>query len=349
MHNQLNIAVIGCGYWGGNYVRVFTEMPETTVVAVCDQLPQNLEKIRKRFTGIRLTTSLDEVLSMDEVDAVVIATNATTHHAIARQCIEAGKHILLEKPMTTVASEAEDLMSLAEARGITLMIGHIYLYNSCIRAIKSYIDEARIGHPYYLYTRRTNLGPIRYDVNALWDLAPHDISIMNFLLGSTPEWVSAVGLKALRSGYEDVGFIALGYPNDIIGHIHVSWADPDKVREVVVVGSESRIVFNDLNPLEPVRIFEKGVVISEPLSYGEHHFSIRDGSIISPNISVSEPLKEQCYHFLSCVSDGATPLTDGLNGLEVVRVMEAVGHSIESKGMPVGVEQGGVHEVRRAV
>jgi predicted dehydrogenase len=345
---QLGIAVIGCGYWGGNYVRLFTELPNTYVVVACDQKPENLEKVHKRFPAVQLTTEVSEALAMDGVDAVVVCTNATTHYAITRQCLEAGKHVLLEKPMTTLVGDAEHLMQIAKERDLVLMVGHIYLYNNAIRQVKECIDRREIGQLYYLYARRTNLGPIRYDVNALWDLAPHDISIFNYLLDSTPEWVSAVGHKALRSRREDVGFLVLGYPNNVIGQIHVSWADPDKVREIVAVGSEERIIFNDLSPQEPVRVFKKGIepAPAEPTTYAEHQFAIRNGEIVSPNIPLSEPLKEQCMHFVDCVTEGKKPLTDGRNGLDVVRVMEAVNQSIERRGAPITLtleEQNGYH------
>jgi predicted dehydrogenase len=346
MSFRLRVAVVGCGYWGGNYVRIFNDMPEVDMVAVCDEQPANLAKIGKRFPDIELLTSLDDVLNRSDINAVVVATNASTHYAITKPCIEAGKHILLEKPMTTLVDDAEELIYLAQVHNVTLMVGHIYLYNPGIRKVKSCIEEDSSGQLYYLYTRRTNLGPIRHDVNALWDLAPHDVSIMNYLLSGTPEWVSAVGHKALKNQNEDVGFIVLGYPNDVIGHIHVSWADANKVREIAVVGSERRIVFNDLNPLEPVRIYEKGVVASEPFGYGEHQFSIRNGDILSPSINIAEPLKEQCYHFLECVTEGKQPLTNGENGLEVVQVMQAVSQSIESRGMPVPIQNTSVSSLR---
>jgi predicted dehydrogenase len=203
-----------------------------------------------------------------------------------------------------------------------------------------------VGRIYYLYAARTNLGPIRHDVNALWDLAPHDIAIFNYWLGRTPIWVSAVGTRVLHNSGEDVGFVTLGYPDNILGHIHVSWADPYKVREVVVVGSNERILFNDLNPLEPVRVFEKGVAVSddEPASFGEHHLLMRDGAIISPKIEISEPLKNECRHFVECVTGGQRPLTDGQAGLEVVRVLEAITRSLAHHGEPVELEGDLEHE-----
>jgi predicted dehydrogenase len=345
MSNQLKVAVIGCGYWGGNYVRLFSELPETQVVAVCDQRPECLEKVGKRFPNVILTQSVDELLTLPDLDAVVICTYASSHFQIARQCLEAGKHVLLEKPMTTNVADAEQLIELAEARDLTLMVGHIYLYNAGIRKIKALIDKGDTGQLYYLYSQRTNLGPVRYDVNAIWDLAPHDISIMNFFLNSAPEWVSAIGHRALRSSREDVGFISMGYPNEVVCSIHVSWADPDKVRQIVVVGSTKRVVFNDLNPQEPIRIFEKGFVPSSslPTSFGEQ-YAIRNGDIISPNVGLSEPLKEQCLHFVNCVQRHERPLTDGQNGRDVVRVMVAIEESIKRKGAPIELTSEGEHD-----
>ena len=345
MDNQLNVAVIGCGYWGGNYVRLFSELPDTRVVAVCDQRQECLDKVGRRFPDVILSQSVDEVLTLPEIDAVVISTYASSHYEIARKCIEAKKHILLEKPMTTSVEDAQQLIDLAEANGVILMVGHIYLYNAGIRKIKSLVKQGGVGQLYYLYSQRTNLGPVRYDVNAIWDLAPHDISIMNYVLDSAPEWVSAVGLRALRSDREDVGFIVLGYPHNVIGNIHVSWADPEKVRQIVVVGSEQRVVFNDLNPQEPIRIFEKGIGGSStlPTNFGEQ-YAIRNGDIISPNIGLSEPLKEQCLHFIDCIRNHQRPLSDGWNGRDVVRVMVAIEESIGRKGAPVELMTEGEHD-----
>ncbi len=341
MSEELGLLIVGCGYWGVNYVRNFMEMPNTRVVAICDQRAERLRELRRRFPEPALTTDLQKALRLRSVDAVVVCTNASSHYEVARQCLEAGKHVLVEKPMATSAREAQQLVDLAELRHVTLMVGHIFLYNNAVRKIKSFIDERSLGELYYLYARRTNLGPIRCDVNALWDLAPHDVSIFNYLLGTRPVWVSAVGTQVLHNCREDVGFIVLGYPNNILGHVHVSWADPLKVREVVVVGSDKRIVFNDLDPLERVRIYEKGIAPAAdetgPASYSEHQFSIRDGDIISPKIEFNEPLKAQCQHFVDCVHQGCPPLSGGREGLEVVQVMEAIARSVSLRGAPVEI------------
>jgi predicted dehydrogenase len=271
------IAVVGCGYWGMNYVRIFNELLDARLVAICDERSERLREAGSRFPGVDLTTDVEDVAAHPDVDAVVVCTEATTHYNVTRRLLSAGKHVLVEKPLTTTTADAQELIALAKSKSAVLMVGHTFVFNAGIQKVKEYVQMGQ-GRVYYLYARRTNLGPIRRDVNALWDLAPHDIAIFNYLLDSVPEWVSAVGGKVLRNCRHDVGFISLGYPGNIIGHIHVSWADPDKAREVVIVRSDKRIVFNDLNGIEQVRVFEKGVstLEEEPLNYGESRFEIRD-------------------------------------------------------------------------
>jgi predicted dehydrogenase len=338
----MGIAIIGCGYWGMNYVRIFSELVESRVVAVCDQSAERLKEVSRRFPGVYVTTQVDDAASQRGVDAVVVCTEATTHFNVTRRLLLAGRHVLVEKPLTTTTAEADKLIDLAKSNSAILMVGHTFVFNAGVRKVKEYVQQDG-GRVYYLYARRTNLGPIRRDVNALWDLAPHDIAIFNYLLDGTPLWVSAVGGKVLRNCRDDVGFISLGYPDNVLAHVHVSWADPDKAREVVVVKSDRRIVFNDLNGIEQVRVFEKGVspVEQEPLNYGEFRFEIRDGDIISPRIEPAEPLKHQCRHFLDSVRTGKRPISSGVEGRDVVSVLEAVNRSIECKGLQVEVESKG--------
>jgi len=335
----MGVAVIGCGYWGTNYVRIFNELTESRVVAVCEQSSDRLKEVARRFPNVYLTTQVEDVLSQPDVQGVVVCTEATSHFNVTRRLLLAGKHVLVEKPLTTTSTHAEKLIELADSHSATLMVGHTFVFNAGIRKVKEYVQQES-GRVYYLYARRTNLGPIRRDVNALWDLAPHDIAIFNYLLDSSPEWVSAIGGKVLGNCRDDVGFVSLGYPGNILGHVHVSWADPDKAREVVVVKSDRRIVFNDLNGPEQVRVFEKGVspVDEEPLNYGESRFQIRDGDIISPRIEPVEPLKNQCRHFLECIRTAKRPVSNGMHGRDVVRVLEAINRSVECKGLQVPVE-----------
>ena len=270
----VKVAVVGCGYWGINYVRVFSELSGSQVSIVCDPRSDRLREVQERFPIVQVAEDVTSALTMADFDAVVISTEATNHHEAACQCLEAGKHVLVEKPLALTTDQAEEMIEVAERYGLILMVGHTFVYNSAVRKIKEYVDRRDIGRLYYLYARRTNLGPIRRDVNALWDLAPHDISIFNYLIGSTPSWVSTVGSRVLGNHHHDVGFITLGYQDGLIGNIHVSWADPNKVRELVVVSSSKRIVFDDLNDMERIRVFEKGVAPSDPeaASFGEYHF-----------------------------------------------------------------------------
>ncbi len=337
-NGKVKIGIAGCGYWGINYVRVFNELANSVVTQVCDQKSERLQLVKQRFPGIGVCNSVDELVK-NGVDAVVIATQATAHFEVAKKCLENGKHLLMEKPITTNSDQAARLIDLADSKNRVLMVGHTFLFNDAVRATKQYLTSHEIGKIYYLHATRTNLGPIRGDVNAVWDLAPHDVSIFDYLLDETPEWVSAIGGCVLGNGREDVGFISLGYPNRVIGNIHVSWADPNKVREVVVVGSEMRIVFNDLDAQERVRVYNKGLVpvSDEAESFGEYHFLLRDGDIVSPVVKFGEPLKNQCSSFLECVQDGCCSFSNGETALEIVKVMEAIDKSMALHGTPVEV------------
>lgn len=337
---QRGIGVIGCGHWGINYVRVFNELPNSQMTKVCDLKEERLDRVRQRFVSVEACDTTQQLLDDPRIGAVVVATPSSTHYEIAKKCLLHDKHILVEKPFVMAVAEGEELIFLAEERNKVLMVGHTFLYNPGIQKMKECIWDDDFGEVYYLHATRTNLGPIRKDVNVLWDLVPHDLSIFGELLEIQPTWVSAVGAKVLGNSREDVGFITLGYPNGVLGHIYASWAEPYKVREVVVVGSQKRIVFDDLNNVERVRIIAKGVSPTqmEVNSFGEFRFLMRDGDIISPKVEASEPLKNQCVHFLDCVAKGVTPLSDGQNGLDVVRVLVAIDESVKRNGAPVEVQ-----------
>lgn len=339
MNEPLRIGVIGCGYWGVNYVRVFNELPGAVVTHACDVREERLQMVQHRFRDTQTCTCVKAMLDDNDLDAVVVATPATTHFDLVRQCLEHDKHVLVEKPVTTNCEQAASLAALAQDRKLILLVGHTFVFNAGVRTVKHYLDSKEIGQLYYLHATRTNLGPIRNDVNAVWDLASHDVSIFDYLLDMKPEWASAVGAHVLRNCREDVAFITLGYPDGVIGNIHVSWADPNKVRQVVVVGSQMRVVFNDLDAQERVRIFHKGVSVapSEAESFGEFRFQLRDGDIVSPWVESSEPLKNQAAHFLACIHDETSPLCDGATACQVVRVMEAIDRSMQQKGAPVNV------------
>ena len=338
----ISVAVIGAGHWGGNYLRVLGQLPGARPAVVCDTDLERRAVVAQRFPGVPFAADLEQVLSNNDVQAVVVATPATTHAEVAGACLEAGKHVLVEKPLTTSTADAEELIRIAEERGLVLMVGHTFLFNPAVLRVNELLMRPAVGTIYYLYSRRTNLGPIRHDVDALWDLATHDVSIFNFMIGAVPEWVSAVGVHVLGRENADVGFAALGYPRGVVGHIHVSWADPNKVRELVVVASNQRIVLNDMDTQESVRVFERGVSFSRTAphgrGFGDYQLNFRDGDIISPRVEPSEPLLNQMLHFVDCVRRGLTPATDGPAGRDVVRVMEAIDRSLLANGAPIPVE-----------
>lgn len=339
MQSKIGVAIIGCGYWGVNYIRIFSELPNAEVIAICDQRVERLKELEQRFPNVQGVTSIDEVLQMDNVQAAIICTGAKSHYQVARACLEGGLHLLVEKPLTTSSSDSLVLTELADRLSLTLMVGHTFIFNSAIDAVRQLISEDPNRQVHYLYSRRTNLGPIRHDVNAFWDLAPHDVSIFNELLDSEPVWVSATGVDILQSGSPDAGFASIGYANGVVGNIHISWADPNKVREMVVVCNDRRIVFDDVNPLERVKVYEKGVTPAkqEVDGFGEFQFLLRDGAIFSPKIEMSEPLKTQSNHFIECIQTKQSPITGGNAGTKVVQVMEAIDESVRLNGAPVPV------------
>jgi predicted dehydrogenase len=335
---SVNVAVVGCGYWGANYVRVLSELPAATLRGVCDKDGGRLHEVVRRFHVRYTWNDIHDVLGDDLVEAVVVATPSSTHYQLVNECLAAGKHVLVEKPLALGVEDATRLVEAARAADRRLMVAHTFLYNPAVQVLKHYVQQESFGPIYYLLSRRTHLGLIRSDVNAIWDLGPHDVSIFTHLLGTLPVTVSAVGGRFLHPTKDDVGFITLTYPGGIIGNIQASWIDANKVREVVVVGGRQRIVFDDLNNLEKIKIFEKGVAISGDVdSFGEFQLQLRDGNILSPKVEASEPLKNQCQHFLDCVTTGREPLSGGANGLDVVRIMAAIERSLRGGGVPVAV------------
>lgn len=330
---EVTVGVIGLGHWGPHYVRILNQLPCCRVARCCDTDPEKTEQVKKLFPLVDVTDEPEAIYESGELDAVVVATPASTHFEIASRCIESDKDVLLEKPISLTSGEGAALVEAAERAGKVLLVGHTFLYNPGIRKIKELVDRGEVGRVYYLLSTRTHLGLIRDDVNVLWDLAPHDVSIFSFILGGNPVGANAVGKSFLKEGRMDVAFVTLYYPDDVIANINVSWIDSNKERRVSVVGSDKRIVFDDLNNLERVKVFEKGISVEKPVAdYGEFQLLLRDGDIISPRIDPSEPLRNMCMHFVDCVRRRTRPLTDGELGLAVVRVMEAIERSLAMKG-----------------
>ncbi|MBI3490735.1 MAG: Gfo/Idh/MocA family oxidoreductase [Acidobacteria bacterium] len=335
----MKLALIGFGYWGPNYARVLHDLAGVKLTVVCDRSADRLAQLRARYPAVEAVQDVNDVLGRRDVDAVVVATPASTHGDVVRAALKSGRHVLVEKPMALDAASCDALCDLADSAGRVLMVGYTFLYNAGVRKMKECMAPDAFGQAYYLHATRTNLGPIRQDVSAVWDLAPHDVAIFNYLLDERPQWASAIGTRVLRNDRDDIAFATLGYKNDVVGNIHVSWADPNKVREVVAVGSRRRVVFNDLNDVECVRVFERGVSATDVTadSFGEFKLLVRDGDIISPKIEPSEPLKTQCMAFVDAVTTGRRPLADGRFGGHVIRALAAIEKSMRSCGAAVEV------------
>ena len=333
---MIRLALVGYGHWGSNYLRNLQLIDGVEVVAICDQDPRALEKVTKVFPHIKTTEDVSTILRDSKIEALIVTTPAATHYELTKKSLQAGKHTLVEKPLALRVEEARELVQLSQSARKILMVGHTFLYNPAIRKMKEYIDRGALGKIYYLQAARTHLGLIRNDVSAVWDLAPHDISIFSYLLGKEPKKVSAIGMCHLNPKLEDVAFLNFFYDGGILGNIHISWVDSNKLRQVAVIGSKARILFDDLNSLEKLRIFEKGVSIDKPYTnFGEFQLLLRDGDIVSPKIEAEEPLRNVCLEFVESIRTGKRSLTDGINGLRVVRAMEAAQQSIEKGGEPV--------------
>ena len=341
---MVRVGVIGLGYWGPNLVRNFSELPGSEVTVLCDVDPDRLKKVSSRYPLAYATANVDEVLNPKRVDAVVIATPTRTHYSLARKALENGLHVFTEKPMATSVRECEELIRLSKENGRTLFVGHIFLYNASVLKLKEYVRGGELGNICYICSSRLNLGPVRSDVNALWDLATHDISILLHLVESDPVSVNCQGLAYLNRRIRDVCTVTIHFENGCMAILHASWLDPNKVRTMTIVGDRKMAVYNDIEPLEKIKIYEKGV--DKPPytdTYGEFQFSYRYGDTFSPRVVEVESLKAECRHFIECVEQGLTPRTDGVNGLKVVNVLTAAEFSLQNGGGRVSLGTPAAH------
>lgn len=340
----VGIAIFGVGHWGPNLLRNFSEDSRSQVLYVVDRDPERLALVAPRYPAIVLTDDAEVALADDAVTAVVIATPASTHFPLARAVLEANKHCLVEKPLATDALAAKILVAMAADRGLTLAVGHVFLYNLAVRLVKEYIDRGELGGIYYVSMVRTNLGPPGIDVNVAWDLATHDVSIANYWLGAHAATVSARGASWISPNpeREDTLFATLTYPTGQLVHINDSWLSPRKVRDIVVVGSRLMVTIDDMNPTEPVRIYDKGIDPEDTPafvdSYDAFRASIRDGDVRIPHISGGEPLRLEGADFLQCVIDGRVPLADGESAVAVVGTIDAINRSMRNGGREERVE-----------
>lgn len=338
----VGVAVIGCGQWGMNHVRNFMADANAEVIACCDATQERLQALEKQYPQIEyVTPDLEKVLSDQRIQACVVAVPSGVHETVVRACLENGKDVLCEKPLTLDSKSCEELALLADQQQRLLMVGHVFVFNAAVQRLKEDIDQGSLGNLHYLSARRTNLGPVRNDVDALWDLAPHDISIFDYLMnGRMPQHVSAYGGKFLNQDRSDVVFVTLAYPNNVVANIQVSWLDPQKRREITVVGSQQMAIFNDMSFDAPLWIYDKGMQVSQEPYESFEKFRVlswdRDARV--PKIPPQEPLKRETAHFLECVTTRQKPLTDGANALRVIRILEAITESMQQNGKPIDCE-----------
>jgi predicted dehydrogenase len=336
-------AIVGMGYWGPNYARVVSELPDASLSYAQDLNQGALAIVEQRWPWVTATTDLDQVLESD-VDAVIVATPTSTHFEIVGRALEAGKHVLAEKPLALSRRECDLLGAAAKDAGRVLMVGHTFVFNPAVRLMREYVEQGALGRVLYSHATRTGLGPIRDDVNALWDLAPHDISMIFYLTGTEPISVSAHGAAYLKDGVEDVAFLDIELTEGMIANVRVSWLDAYKVRTLTLIGDEQMIVFDDLAPDWKLRVFDRGASYSATSAeargaeFGEFKAIVRDGEIRIPKVPAQEPLKEQVAHFIECCQTGATPETDVRAARRVVAVLEAATESLRRGGSPVLLE-----------
>lgn len=335
---MIEVAVVGVGGWGKNLARNYYQLPDANLRYICDLDPDKLESMRIQYPGTQTTDSFDEVLEDSELDAIVIATTGPTHYALARKALLAGKDVYVEKPFVLNVDEAVELTEIASRDGRMLMVGHLLEYHPVVQRLKNMIEAGDLGRIYYIYSQRLNLGTVREDENALWNFAPHDISSILYLLGKEPVDVSARGQDYLQRDVEDVVFLTLSFADRTMAHIHVSWLDPHKVRRLTIVGSNKMAVFDDLEATEKLKVYDKGAKMSQDYDTFAEYIGLRFGDITIPYVKSGEPLREECLHFINSVRNRTQPLSDGHDGLRVVRVLDAAQRSLKNNGVPVSID-----------
>jgi predicted dehydrogenase len=336
---ELVLGVIGLGYWGPNLTRVMMDAPNIRLKWLCDLDPQRLKRFHERYPSTQCTSEAGRVLADDEVDAVVIATPVFTHFDLAVDSLRAGKHTFVEKPLAPSSEQADALVALARCRDLTLMCGHTFVYSPPVRAVKDLIDRNELGELLFISSSRVNLGLHQRDVSVVWDLGPHDFSILQYWLSETPTTVRTTGRDSIVEGIPDVAFVNLGYDSGLVANVELSWIAPSKLRRTVIVGSEKMVVYDDGAP-EPVKLFDQGVVFKDPETFGEYQLSYRTGDIVSPKVETHEPLSEEIADFASAIVNGTEPVASPELATDVVRVAEAADRSLEQDGSAVRIETG---------
>lgn len=332
----IRVAQIGCGYWGQNLIRNFWEIEGAEVVMACDSDEKALARMRRRYPAIQLGSTFLQALESPEVDAVVLATPVSTHYDFAKRALLAGKHVLVEKPIATTSVQVIDLIETAASQGKTLMVDHTFLYTAAVRRMKSLIDAGELGELLYFDSVRINLGLVQSDSNVLWDLGPHDFSIMDYLLGEEPVSVTAIGVKHLRTPYENIAYVTAQFESNLIAHFHLNWLAPVKVRRTLVGGSQKMLVYDDMENTEKIKIYDRGVSQNhDPANRERLLTSYRNGDSLAPNLDTTEAIRVMANEFVASIRENRPPLSDGYSGLRVVRLLEAAQRSIRQEGRQV--------------
>ncbi|MBE9209039.1 Gfo/Idh/MocA family oxidoreductase [Nostoc sp. LEGE 06077] len=343
MGKNINIGVIGYGYWGPNLVRNFAEIPGVQVTAVSDFKPELLTKAQMRYPALKITTDSRDLLKDPKIDAIAIATPVFTHFDLALAALQAGKHVLVEKPMTTTSEQAMRLIDEAEKRNLVLMVDHTFVYTGAVRKMHDLIATNSLGDIYYYDSVRVNLGLFQHDVNVIWDLAVHDLSIMNYVLPSQPYAVSATGVSHVPGEPENIAYLTLFFENNLIAHINVNWLAPVKIRRTLIGGSQRMIVYDDLEPSEKVKIYDKGITVNgNAESLYQMLIGYRTGDMWSPKLDMTEALRSEGLHFIDCITKSDRPLTGGEAGLQVVKILEAATQSLKKQGQLIELNTAGV-------
>lgn len=340
---MIRMGVIGCGYWGPNLIRNFNNNPEVELVAIADLDAARLETVGRMYPHVAKHSDHREIIKDTSIDAVVVATPVSTHFPLGMEVLESGKHLFVEKPMAASAEECQKLNETADKLGRVIMVGHTFLFSPAVRKIRDYMNNGDLGDVFYVSITRVNLGIFQKDVNVVWDLAPHDVAMLNHLFGATPQVVSANGRSYVQreKGIEDVAFVSLEYPGGQIANVHVSWLDPNKIRKMTFVGSKQMLVYDDVDPTEKIKVYDKGVEIQQHYdNFGEFQLTLRSGDIFVPRIDTSEPLKVEAQHFIDVIKGEDKAISSGHHGLEVVEVLERACESIRKDGAPMALTQG---------
>ena len=337
---MIKVGVIGCGYWGPNLIRNFMFCPETKLIWVCDLDEKRLKKVSSPYPGLRQTTHFEDMLADDKLEAVAIATPVNTHFSIAKACLENGKHVLIEKPLACSIAQGEELIELAKKNKLQVMCDHTFCYTGAVRKIKEVIQSGSLGELLYFDSVRVNLGLFQQDVNVVWDLAPHDLSIVDFLVNEKPVLISAHGVSHAGNHIENIAYISLGYRNRFIAHFHVNWLSPVKIRMTMIAGTEKMLVWNDIDPAEKIKIYDKGIEVKQDEREQKEQLliSYRSGDMYAPQIDETEALSLVVKEFAQCIREGRPSLTDGEAGLRVLRILEAAERSIKADGANVWID-----------